>query len=106
MNEDQLLERITRDPNVLAGKPAIKGTRLSVEFILRLLAKGATTEEILGEYEGLSREDMQACLLFRSKLTADERRPEPDNRYPLRGLPIVYESPFDPVAEEDWDAAA
>ncbi len=49
---------------VLAGKPVIKGTRLSVEFILGLLAHGATTADILNEYKGLTTEDIQACLLF------------------------------------------
>jgi uncharacterized protein (DUF433 family) len=64
MNDQTLLERITLNPNVLAGKPVIKGTRLSVEFILGLMAHGATTTEILEEYNGLTPEDLQACLLF------------------------------------------
>lgn len=59
-----LLERITGDPRVLAGQPVLRGTRLSVAYILRLLASGATVEEILQEYEGLTPEDIQACLLF------------------------------------------
>jgi len=67
MKDQQLLEQITLDPKVMVGKPVIKGTRLTVEFILNLLAHGATTEEILGEYEGLAREDIQACLLFATK---------------------------------------
>ncbi len=61
--KERLLERITLNPRVLAGKPVIRGTRLSVEYILNLLAHGAT-EEILQEYEGLEPEDIQACLLF------------------------------------------
>ena len=64
MKEMQLLERITLNPKVMAGKPVIKGTRLTVEYILNLLAHGATVEEILQEYEGLTQEDIQACLLF------------------------------------------
>jgi len=48
----------------MVGKPVIKGTRLTVEYILNLLAHGATIEEILQEYEGLVPEDIQACLLF------------------------------------------
>ena len=48
----------------MVGKPVIKGTRLTVEFILNLLAHGATTAEILDEYKGLTLEDLQACLLF------------------------------------------
>lgn len=64
MNDQALFNRITLDTKVLAGKPVIKGTRLSVEFILGLLARGATTAEILDEYKGVTREDIQACLLF------------------------------------------
>jgi uncharacterized protein (DUF433 family) len=67
MNEQQLLERITLNPRVMVGKPVIRGTRLTVEYILNLLAHGATEAEILQEYEGLAREDIQACLLFASK---------------------------------------
>jgi uncharacterized protein (DUF433 family) len=64
MKDQDLLERITLNPNVMVGKPVIRGTRLTVEFILNLLAHGATPEEILDEYDGLTTEDIQACLLF------------------------------------------
>ncbi len=67
MTEQQLLERITLNPKVMVGKPVIKGTRLTVEYILNLLAHGTTITEILEEYEGLTFEDIQACLLFASK---------------------------------------
>ena len=67
MKEKQLLERITLNPKVMVGKPVIKGTRLTVEYILGLLAHGATTAEILQEYEGLTAEDIQACLIFAAK---------------------------------------
>lgn len=67
MTDQQLLERITLNPKVMAGKPVIKGTRLSVEYVLNLLAHGAMTEEILAEYEGLAHEDIQACFLFATK---------------------------------------
>ena len=67
MTDQQLLARITLDPKVLAGKPVIKGTRLSVEYILNLLAHGATNEEILNEYEGLTEDDIRACFLFATK---------------------------------------
>lgn len=66
MNDQQLLERIVCDPGVMAGKPVIKGTRLTVEFILNLLAHGSSTANILDEYDGLTTEDIQACLLFAS----------------------------------------
>ncbi len=67
MTDRQLLERITLDPAIMSGKPVIRGTRLTVEYILNLLAHGATIEEILEEYEGLTLEDIQACLLFATK---------------------------------------
>ena len=66
MNDQILLERITLNPKVMTGKPVIKGTRLTVEFILNVLAHGATTAEILDEYKGLQPEDISACLLFAS----------------------------------------
>lgn len=64
MTDQQLLERITLNPKVMVGKPVIKGTRLTVEYILNLIAHGATATEILEEYEGLTPEDIQACVLF------------------------------------------
>jgi uncharacterized protein (DUF433 family) len=67
MDDQQLLARITINPDVLVGKPVIKGTRLSVEYILNLLAHGSTVEEILDEYPDLMHEDIQACLLFATK---------------------------------------
>ena len=68
---EALLERITVHPDILVGKPVIRGTRLSVEFILNLLAHGATPDEIVQEYEGLAIEDVQACLLFASRTLED-----------------------------------
>jgi uncharacterized protein (DUF433 family) len=67
MKDELLLERITVNPKVMVGKPVIRGTRLTVEFVINLLAHGATPEEILDEYEGLALEDIQACLLFAGK---------------------------------------
>jgi uncharacterized protein (DUF433 family) len=64
MEDQRLLERITINPKIMVGKPVIKGTRLTVDYILNLLAHGATVAEILQEYEGLAQEDIQACLLF------------------------------------------
>jgi len=67
MNETQLLERISVNPKVMVGKAVIKGTRLTVEYILNLLAHGSTSEEILQEYVGITQEDIQACLLFATR---------------------------------------
>ncbi len=68
-----LQERIIVDPGILVGKPVIKGTRLAVEFIIDLLANGWTNEEILRNYPGLNREDIQACLTYASQLLHEER---------------------------------
>lgn len=68
MERNRLLERITLSPKVMAGKPVIRGTRLTVEYVLNLLAYGATCDEILQEYEGLTKEDILACLLYASEV--------------------------------------
>ena len=67
MPDDNLLDRITLDLHVMVGKPVIRGTRLTVEYILRLLASGATVADILDEYHGVTSEDIRACLLFATK---------------------------------------
>ena len=67
MKDELLLERITVNPKIMVGKPVIRETRLTVEFVLNLLAHGASVEEILDEYKGLAPEDIQACLLFAGK---------------------------------------
>lgn len=67
MKDEQLLERITVNPNVMVGKPVNRGTRLTVEYILNRLADGATVEEILQEYREFHREDVPACILFASR---------------------------------------
>ena len=64
MGNNHLRERIVINPKVMTGKPVIRGTRLTVQFILGLLAHGATMDEIIEEYPGLTREDIFACLLF------------------------------------------
>ena len=64
MGKSELLERIVIDPKIMVGKPVIRGTRLTVQYILGLLAHGSTMNEILQEYEGLTREDILSCLLF------------------------------------------
>ncbi len=71
MEEKALLERIEINPKVMVEKPVIRGTRLTVEFILNLLANGATIEEILEEYKGLTREDILVCFLFASGILSE-----------------------------------
>ena len=58
------LDRITTDPKVLGGKPVIRGTRLSVEFVLDLLAQGWSEAEVVQNYPGLTHEDIAACLEY------------------------------------------
>lgn len=67
MNDEQLLERIVINPKVKTGKPVIRGTRLTVDFILNLMAHGSTIDEIVSEYNGLTNEDIQACFLFATR---------------------------------------
>lgn len=71
MAEQSLRDRIVLDPDIMVGKPVIRGTRLTVEHILRLLGNGASIEEILAEYDGLAVEDIRACLLFAGETLAD-----------------------------------
>ena len=71
MKDQELLQRIILNPKVMGGKPLIQGTRLTVEYILNLLAHGATKEEILTEYQTLKPEDIQACFLFATKSLGD-----------------------------------
>ena len=61
-------ERIIVDPEILAGKPVIRGTRIAVELILELLASGQPEHEILANYPGLTRDDILACLSYASYL--------------------------------------
>ena len=64
MSNQDLLERIVLNQDTMVGKPVIKGTRLTVQFIVGLMAQGAAMDEILGEYKDLIRDDILACLLF------------------------------------------
>ncbi len=66
-------ERITIDPNVLVGKPIIKGTRISVEFVIDLLGRGWSEERIIKEYDHLTPRDIQACLAYASDVLKSER---------------------------------
>jgi uncharacterized protein (DUF433 family) len=58
------LGRIVSDPAIFGGKPIIRGMRLSVELILRLLAQGETQEDLLDDYSGLQPKDVHACLAY------------------------------------------
>lgn len=67
MRDQELLSRITTNSEIMIGKPVVNGTRLTVEYILNLLAHGASIAEILEEYESLEEADIRACLLFASQ---------------------------------------
>ena len=66
-------ERIVVDPKILVGKPIIRGTRLSVEFVLDMLANDWTIEQILNEYPQLRREDIMAVLKYAAEMVKDEK---------------------------------
>lgn len=65
-------DHITSDPDVLGGKPAVRGTRLAVEFLLGLLAAGWTPEQILASYPGLTAEGLRAAFAFAAEVLRDE----------------------------------
>lgn len=71
MSDEALLSRIVVHPGVMGGKPVIRGTRLTVQYILKMLADGVTPGELENEYGGLSREDVAACLLHASTTLDD-----------------------------------
>lgn len=93
MSNQQLLERIASDPKVMAGKPVIRGTRLTVEYILNLLANGATVSEIVEEYEGLTPEDVRACLMFAANALAN-----------TSFMPLIEHSPQRAVTRYSYSA--
>jgi len=65
--------RIVLDPAVLAGKPVVRGTRLSVEFIIGLMADGWSEADILANYSGLTHDDIAACLAYARDVLNSER---------------------------------
>jgi uncharacterized protein (DUF433 family) len=65
---EKILNRITINPDVLHGKPCIRNMRFSVSQLLQLLSSGMTEEEILNDYNFLEKEDIQACILYASKM--------------------------------------
>jgi len=65
--------RIVLDADILAGKPVVRGTRLSVEFVIGLLADGWTEAELLENYPALSRDDVLACLAYARDVLASEK---------------------------------
>jgi uncharacterized protein (DUF433 family) len=68
-----LLNRITTNPEVLVGKPVIRGMRISVEHILKMLARGISHEDIFAEYDFLEEDDIKACLLYAASKISNEQ---------------------------------
>ena len=66
-------DRIVLDPDILAGKPIIRGTRLSVEFIIGLMADGWSEADILANYPGLTRDDIAACFAYAREVLKSEK---------------------------------
>ena len=69
---DDLLKRITTNPEIFSGKPIIRGKRLAVEHVLGMLAAGDSPEDLVRAYEWLELEDVRACLLFASRAVRQE----------------------------------
>jgi len=72
MEEKEIFDRITSDPDILHGKPCIKGTRIPVYLIVSLIAEGETVENIIEDYPSLTREDIKAALHYAAKLSEYE----------------------------------
>lgn len=73
MRKEDLLNRITVNPEVMVGKPTIRGLRITVEQILKALAGGVSVEELLEEYPELEKWDIQAVLMYASELVDEEQ---------------------------------
>ena len=72
-------DRIIVDPNVLVGKPVIKGTRIAVELVVSHMAQGWTEADVLRAYPHITRDDLLACLAYAASRIASERV------YPMAG---------------------
>ena len=70
--EEELLERIVVNPKIMGGRPVVKGTRITVEQVLKLLAQGLSPKEILKDYPHLSKDDIAAVLLYAAKVAGEE----------------------------------
>ena len=71
--KNDLLDRITTNPNILAGKPIIRGMRISVEQVLKALSGNVSAEELLAEYPELEPDDIRAVLVYAANLVAGEK---------------------------------
>jgi uncharacterized protein (DUF433 family) len=69
---DDILNRITANPDIFGGKPIVRGMRISVELILSLLAQGETPQSILDDYPDLTPDDIRACLAYAHAVIAND----------------------------------
>ena len=72
MTDQELLKRITVNPDIFGGKPIIRGMRISVELVLSLLSQGETMEKIISDYPELEPEDVRACLAYAHAVIASD----------------------------------
>jgi uncharacterized protein (DUF433 family) len=66
-------DRIVIDPDVLVGKPVVKGTRIAVELVIDLLGRGYTTAQVIEQYDHVTAEDVQACLAYAAEVLQSEK---------------------------------
>lgn len=71
MTRDELLQRISIDPNICFGKPCIKGHRIWVSLVLDLLASGWSIEQLLANYPGIEEADIRACLAYGAEMSRE-----------------------------------
>lgn len=70
--DENLIQRITVDPKIMVGKPVIRGTRIPVAMILRMLGQGISVEDVLEEYPRLQRADIEAALAYAARVVENE----------------------------------
>ena len=73
VSTEELLKRVTIDPEICHGKPSIRGLRYPVTMLLELMSSGMTNEEILANYEDLERDDLLAALAYAARLSDVKR---------------------------------
>jgi uncharacterized protein (DUF433 family) len=76
-SEEELLARITIDPEIFGGKPIVRGRRLAVEHVLGMLAGGDSIETVLAGYPWMEEADIRACLAFARRVVGHERTDPP-----------------------------
>ena len=72
MPEEELLQRITANPEIFGGKPIIRGMRISVELVLSLMAQGESRDDILADYPALEPDDIRACIAYAHAIIAHD----------------------------------